>query len=405
MQIYRYRWIVLTVFALISAAIQIQWLTFAPIAREARAFYNAGALQIDFLSLLFMVVFIIVCIPASFIIDAYGIRVGVGIGAALTGVFGLMKGFFGDSYTMVVIAQIMLAVGQPFIINAATKVAGVWFPLRERATVVGIATLAQFIGIIIVMVATPALVGDGTNAHAIPHMLMIYGVVSAACALLLLLFLREKPPTPPGIVPAEKVMAVDGFFRIIRQRDMRLVLVMFFIGLGIFNAVSTVIDQICQVKGLTIDQTGLVGGIMLIAGIIGALILPTLSDKLRKRKMFIILAMAGMTPGLLGLTIFNGYGLLLLSSFIFGFFLLGAGAPVAFQYAAEVTHPAPESTSQGLLLLVGQVSGILFIIGMNTVGMIRSRGVFVALALVVIMLSFLLQESKIILAENSEESF
>jgi len=149
MQTYRYRWVVLAVFAFISAAIQIQWLTFAPIAREARTFYNAGALQIDFLSLLFMVVFIIVCIPASFIIDAYGIRIGIGIGAALTGVFGLMKGFFGDSYTMVVIAQIMLAVGQPFIINAATKVAGVWFPVRERATVVGIATLAQFIGIII----------------------------------------------------------------------------------------------------------------------------------------------------------------------------------------------------------------------------------------------------------------
>ena len=403
MQTYRYRWVVLAVFAFISAAIQIQWLTFAPIAREARTFYNAGALQIDFLSLLFMVVFIIVCIPASFIIDAYGIRIGIGIGAALTGVFGLMKGFFGDSYTMVVIAQIMLAVGQPFIINAATKVAGVWFPLRERATVVGIATLAQFIGIIIVMVATPALVGDASNANAIPHMLMVYGVVSAVCALLLLLFLRAQPPTPPGIVPDEKVMAVDGFFRIIRQRDMRLVLAMFFIGLGIFNAVSTVIDQICQVKGLTIDQTGLVGGIMLIAGIIGAIILPTLSDKLRKRKMFIILAMAGMTPGLLGLTIFHDYGLLLLSSFIFGFFLLGAGAPVAFQYAAEVTHPAPESTSQGLLLLVGQVSGILFIIGMNKFGMIRSLAVFVVMAIMVVALSFMLQESKIILAENSED--
>ena len=396
-----YRWIVLTVFVLISAAIQIQWLTFAPIAREARAFYDVSALQIDFLSLLFMVVFIIVCIPASFIIDAYGIRVGVGIGAALTGLFGLMKGFFGDSYTMVVFAQIMLAIGQPFIINAATKVAGVWFPLRERATVVGIATLAQFIGIIIVMVATPMLIGDASTAAAIPHMLMVYGAISAVCAVLLLLFLRAQPPTPPGIVPDEKVMAVDGFFRIIRQRDMRLVLAMFFIGLGIFNAVSTVIDQICQVKGLTIDQTGLVGGMMLIAGILGAIILPALSDKLRKRKMFIILAMAGMTPGLLGLTIFHNYGLLLLSSFIFGFFLLGAGAPVAFQYAAEVTHPAPESTSQGLMLLVGQVSGIIFIIGMNYFGMIRSMGVFVGLAIVVIVLSVLLRESKIILA-NAE---
>ena len=102
-----------------------------------------------------MAVFVLVCIPASFVLDTFGIRVGIGIGAVLTGVFGLVKGLFGDSYAIVVFAQIMLAVGQPFILNAATKVAELWFPIQERATAVGIATLAQFIGIIIVMIATP----------------------------------------------------------------------------------------------------------------------------------------------------------------------------------------------------------------------------------------------------------
>ena len=68
------------------------------------------------------------------------------------------------------------------------------------------------------------------------------------------------------------------------------------------GTLSTVIDQICELKGLTVDQSGLVGGIMLIAGIIGAIVLPPLSDKYRKRKAFLILAMAGMTPGLFGLT-------------------------------------------------------------------------------------------------------
>jgi len=171
---------------------------------------------------------------------------------------------------------------------------------------------------------------------------------------------------------------------------------MFFIGLGLFNAVSTVIDQICQIKGLTVDQTGLVGGMMLIAGIFGALVLPPLSDRLRKRKLFVVLAMLGMTPGLVGLTIFNDYVPLLFSSFVFGFFLLGAGAPVGFQYAAEVSSPSPESTSQGLLLLVGQISGILFIIGMNLFGMIPSMFVFILLALVTVFISSILNESPLI---------
>ncbi|RPI98547.1 MAG: hypothetical protein EHM31_11595 [Candidatus Aminicenantes bacterium] len=56
--------------------------------------------------------------------------------------------------------------------------------------------------------------------------------------------------------------------------------------------------------------------------------------------------------------------LLFLSGFVFGFFLLSAG-PIAFQFGAEITHPAPEGTSNSLLILMGQVSGIIFIVAMD----------------------------------------
>jgi hypothetical protein len=59
-----------------------------------------------------------------------------------------------------------------------------------------------------------------------------------------------------------------------------------------------------------------------------------------------------------------GYALLLIFSFLFGFFLLSAG-PVGFQYGAEITYPAPEGTSNGLLILMGQISGIAFILGLD----------------------------------------
>jgi len=197
-KIYGYRWIVLAVFSIINAVIQMQWLTFAPVAREARQFYQVSALQIDLLSMIFMGVFLIACIPASFIIDKYGIRIGVGIGAVLTGLFGLLKGVFAANYTFVIVAQIGLAVGQPFIINAATKVASNWFPISERATAVGIATLAQFLGIIGVMIATPMLITQATDGvYQLSGMLMTYGIISVVGAILFLVFMREKPPHPP----------------------------------------------------------------------------------------------------------------------------------------------------------------------------------------------------------------
>ena len=75
-------------------------------------------------------------------------------------------------------------------------------------------------------------------------------------------------------------------------------------------------------------------------------------------------AVIGATIGLAGITYVTNYGLLLVFSFIFGFFLLSAG-PIGFQYGAEITYPAPEGTSNGLLLLMGQIAGIIFILGMD----------------------------------------
>ena len=136
---------------------QMQWITFAPITSEAVAFYKVPAMQIDLLSLIFMIVYLFVSFPASYIIDTWGIRIGIGIGAALMGIFGFMKGFYGANYNMVILAQIGIAVGQPFVLNSVTKVGVRWFPLHERATQAGISVLAQFVGIIIAMALTPFL--------------------------------------------------------------------------------------------------------------------------------------------------------------------------------------------------------------------------------------------------------
>ena len=94
---------------------------------------------------------------------------------------------------------------------------------------------------------------------------------------------------------------------------------------------------------------------MIVGDILGAVVIPMLSDHYRKRTPYFLLVVIGATLGLVGLTYAAGYGLLLVSAFTFGFFLLSAG-PVGFQYGAEITLPAPEGTSNGLLLFMGQIS-------------------------------------------------
>ncbi len=410
-----YRWVVLAAYSLITLVLQVQWLTFAPVARQARVAYAATPFEIDLLSLIFMLVFVVACLPASYLIDKHGIRVGVGLGAVLTGVFGLLKGFGGDSYALVVTAQVGLALAQPLVINAVTKVAAHWFPLQERATAVGLATLAQFVGIIVVMIVTPGLVAPSPEGgFDLQPMLMTYGVVSAVAAVLVVALLRERPPVSAA-VPGGEASAVSGesaevrlmswqaIGHMLRQRDMRLVIAMFFIGLGVFNALSTCIDQLGAFKGLDSEETGMLGGMMLIGGVLGAAILPALSDKLRKRRPFLILAMALTVPALIGLTVAGSYELLLAASAVLGVFLLGAGAPVGFQYAAEVSYPAAESVSQGVILLVGQVSGIVFIVAVNALGIIPLMWAFAGLGVIAVLISVALRESPRILSAGRSE--
>jgi MFS family permease len=402
-KIYGYRWVILAVFALITILIEIQWVAHASIAREARVFYNVEQGMIDLLAVVYMAVFLLLCFPASHIIEKYGIRVGIGIGAVLTGVFGLMKGFYAADYTMVLIAQIGLAVAQPFILNATTKVAVRWFPINERATAVGVATLAQFIAFIIVMLATPRLIAGEGGEVLIEKTMMLYGILSAAAAVITLVLLKERPATPPSHEEEEdRFMFREGVRNLFKQKDYVKTLAIFFIGLGMFNAIVSLIDPINEMKGISMVQSGYIMAAMMGSGIVGALVLPLVSDKLRKRKPILLFSMLLMLPGLVGMTLAGSYTVMLVFSTIFGFFLLGGAAPVGFQYAAEISFPTPESTSQGFILWAGQISGMLFVIGMDSVGIQEFMYGFIGLSVIILLLILGMKESPMIQQAGKE---
>jgi MFS family permease len=361
-KVYGYRWVVLAVFMFIVAMNQLLWISFAPITSDATKFFGVSDLSIGILSMSFMIVYIFVSIPASWAIDTYGIKKAVGIGAALTGLFGIMRGLVASSYTLVLIAQIGIAIGQPFVLNAVTTVAARWFPTSERATASGLGSLAMYLGIFVGLVLTPFL----TIRNGIANMLLYYGIVSVVSALIFFIFAKERPLTPP--CPAgmeERSLVFDGLRETFHNKEFIILLIIFFVGLGTFNGVTTWIEDIVRPRGFDITQAGIAGGVMIGGGILGALVLPTLSDRLRKRVPFIVVALIGATVGLLGITYSTNYFELLTASFILGFFLLSAG-PIGFQYGAEISYPTPEGTSNGLLLLMGQISGIIFIFAMDS---------------------------------------
>lgn len=378
------------------------WITFAPITSDATKYYGVSDIWIGILSMCFMIVFVVVSIPASWIIDKYGIRVGVGIGAAFTGIFGLLRGFVTTDFSLLLMAQVGIAIGQPFVLNAITKFAARWFPIEERATAAGLGTLAMYVGILAGMILTPYLIiGSGIGG-----MLYIYGIIAMVAATIFVVFAKEGPPTAPCRPDQEeRSLVYDGIKNIFKVRDFNWLLFIFFIGLGVFNAVTTWIENILNPRGFSNTQAGITGGLMIAGGILGALVIPILSDHYRKRTPFIIIALAGATICLAGITFATSYWLLLVSGAGLGFFLLSSG-PIGFQYGAEITYPTSEGTSNGMLLLMGQISGIAFIFSMDifksaeTGSMTRPLVILIVLMAMGLLVSTRLKESSLISKES-----
>jgi len=351
-RVYSYRWVVLGVFMLINLTIQMLWITYAPITGPAAQYYGVTDSQIGLLAMTFMIVYIPLSIPVSWVIDKYGFRLAVSIGAVLIGVFGITRGLVGANYALVLASTIGIAIGQPFLMNAWTKVPANWFSLNERATAVGLVTLANLLGAALSMLLTPIL----TEKLPIPTVQLIFGGVAAIAAVLFITLSREHPLTPPCPPGMEvRSLMLDGLKQIVKSVPFWLFVIVYFVGMGIFNGISTWVENIIRPRGFTPTDAGTLGALMVLGGIIGAVVFPALSDKQHKRQRYMLLGVLLAIPGLVGLTFATAYWLLLLSAFFLGFFLISV-APIGMQYVAEVTYPAPEGTSTGLIQLFGQVS-------------------------------------------------
>jgi len=396
-KIYGYRWVVLLVFMLAGLAMQIFWICYAPITGLAAERYGVSDQQIGLLAMLFMYIYIPLAIPASWMIDTWGFKKSVAVGAILMGVFGLVRGILTQDYTMAVIATIGISMAQPLFLNSGTKLAANWFPLNERATVIGIGSVAPLLGIVIGQMATPGLV----NTFGFETTMLIYGIFGAVVAVLFVAFAKDHPPTPAGF--EERVLMLEGLKHILKLKEFYMLAFIVFVINAIFNGVSTWVEPIVRPKGMDFSQAGTIGGLLMIGGIIGLFIFPPISDKLKKRKQVFLVGIVCSIPFLVAMTLLNNFALMAIASAILGFFIMGI-IPVAFQYGTEKLYPAPEGTSAGLITLSGQISVVVISImgwmyarlGNFTLSLLILAGLMVISA---ILLSFM-KESEMIQNTN-----
>ena len=356
-KVYRYRWVILAVIVPIILCTEMFWLTLAPVSSLAESYYHVGSMEISMFSTSYMIMYILFSLPASWVIDRYGYRCSLIIGTLITVVFAALRAAFAGNFALALTFQFAIAIGQPFLLNISTKVPANWFPVSERSAAAGILTMAQYLGYVVAMILSPIL-AEGGN---IPKLFTVYAVISVVCGAIAVLFTRERPKTASGPEAGKEDLSPASMLKLFRNGSFNFVLIIVFISMGIFNALLTVIEEILKPRGFTSDQAGVVGAVFVVAGVAGAVILPIISDKIHRRIPMFIAGMSLLVPLYLGITFLHNIVFVSVVAGLAGFTIMGV-APILFQHGAEVAYPVKEGTSFGLILLMGQISGILFVL-------------------------------------------
>jgi len=343
------RWAVLGSYALLAASTQLLWLTFAAVDTRSAAVMRVDLGTVGDLAAIFPFVYVVLALPTGRWLD---LRFGqaLGAGALLTGAGALIRLVSPTSFGWQLAGQLVIAGGQPLVLNSITKVAARYFAPGQRATAISIGTASLFVGILgAVLMAGPLF-----DAGGLPLLLGVEAVPAVIAAALVLIALRTPPSfrDDPSVSVSLRWLAGDRFMWVLAA--------LVFIGMGTYNAVATWLQPILAHFG----EGGAAGNliaVMTFAGIVGAALLPApIAARDRRREM--LLAALGVSA-VSFIAIAVSHNLVWLGAWLFvqGFFLL-ASLPVVLDWSDVHAGAERQGAAVGFLMMAGNLGGLLLVL-------------------------------------------
>ena len=343
------RWLILAGFALLTACTQWLWLAYAPITTQTHQVMAVSEGAVGDLAGIFPFVYVILALPAGRWLDTRFAR-ALGLGAVLTGAGGLLRLAGPASFGWALAGQFVTAVGQPFVLNSITKIAGRYFPAGERTMAVSIGSVALFAGILAAVLSG----GPLLDAGGLTLLLQVQAGVAVLAAVWVLAVARMPAvfTGDPSVAVSLRWLRGDGF--------MWLLAGLLFIGMGVFNAVATWLDSILTHFGHG-GASGPLVAIMTVGGIAGGALLPGVvaARDQRRGMMEVAVAVTAVAFALIAVAhnpVFGGAVLLLA-----GFFLL-AGLPVVLDWSELHAGSERAGGAAGFLLLAGNLGGVILVL-------------------------------------------
>lgn len=343
----RSRWTMIVAFAMLGALTQVLWVTFAPVTDAASEHYGVSNGAIGWLANVFPLLYVLLAIPAGIVLDRW-FRGGLGAGAVLTAGGALLR-LAGDDYGAVLAGQLVVAVGQPLVLNAITGVAARYLAERDRPTGIAVGSASTFAGLI---------VGFGLGAafaepDGIRSLVAIQAVLAVAAAVIVLAALRtpaeHRTERAPAGFGALRVAWSDPFIRRLCG--------MVFVPFGVFVALTTFAQPLLEPAGVPEATAGIILVANVVAGVVGCAIVPIWASRHRREIRVLSYALLVTAVACLALAVAPGVVVGFVAITLLGFALLPA-LPIVLELT-ERRAGRTEGTAAGLMWLAGNLGGLV----------------------------------------------
>ncbi|KAH0510490.1 Feline leukemia virus subgroup C receptor-related protein 1 [Microtus ochrogaster] len=351
------RFVVLLIFSSYSLVNAFHWIQYSIISNVFEGFYGVSALHINWLSMVYMLAYVPLIFPATWLLDTRGLRLTALLGSGLNCLGAWVKcgSVQRHLFWVTMLGQSLCSVAQVFILGLPSRIASVWFGPKEVSTACATAVLGNQLGAAVGFFLPPVLVPNvqnNTDLLAYNINTMFYGTafISTLLFFLTVIAFKEKPLLPPSQAqaalqdsPPAKYSYKSSIWNLFRNAPFVLLLVSY--GPPLEGSVTFALPS---------------GETKIPARISRKPSVRSFCPVSKRQTTLIVYVLSFIGMLVFTFTLDLGYIIVVfVTGGILGFFMTGY-LPLGFEFAVEITYPESEGTSSGLLNAAAQIFGILF---------------------------------------------
>ena len=354
----------------------MQWVCFSAISTDFSIHYEKPLWKVNMFSLIYMIVYIICCIPEAWMLETINMKNSLILTAACNIIGAGLKLLVNkdSSLASCYIGQIIACIFQPVLLNTPGKLAANWFREDIRTVICTICCLAVTTGALTGFLWNLIFIKENMEKEKFKDKVFDYllseFILNIAFCVPTFFITKDKPEIPPSPSQEEAKTIVPGFIESLKllftNKRFVFLLISYSLIVGYYDIMSTIINSLLDLYTITGTQSSVIYVVACIVGMVASLIISWVLDKYKKFKLIMILlsitgsifhALFSFLLELIESKGLNGYaiGIVLYSLInisIISFYTIG------MNYACEIIYPVGESINGSIMATAPQILAI-----------------------------------------------